>query len=322
MMLQPYSTFDTIRDSLKLAWKYKILWLAAVLTIGGFNFNNSSNSTPKEEVQTTDTSFLSKVPWVQDVNWIPYIVIGSILLIGLIIWVVIVGLIVKSWAIGALTWGTFEGWRGKSLELASMGKKGIEFMWPNFWLSVRVGLLSLLIIFVPLIITILSAVVNPIIGVAVGVLSVVVVSVLIIRLSLGSVFALRHIVLGKTIVKEALAEGIKTFKAQLGNTFKLVFGNCFVIMWLYIGILLVTILPVSLVVGAMTGLRDSPLLILVGIGVVPLGIAILLIIQALGAFVGTFSSFAFTKLFMHAHTLPLTEQINSISGNLQGDLTQ
>jgi hypothetical protein len=39
-----YSTFSNINDSFKLAWKHKILWILALLLVGGMNFNSFSNA--------------------------------------------------------------------------------------------------------------------------------------------------------------------------------------------------------------------------------------------------------------------------------------
>ena len=45
-----FSVTDTIRESLKLAWKHKILWVfALLLASGGGNFPNSSSSSNKSE---------------------------------------------------------------------------------------------------------------------------------------------------------------------------------------------------------------------------------------------------------------------------------
>ncbi|AHB40181.1 MAG: hypothetical protein ACD_24C00354G0003 [uncultured bacterium] len=58
-----YSTFSNIKESFKLAWKHKMLWILVLVMMGGFNFNSYSNFSNLAD-KTSDT----RTPQIKDVS--------------------------------------------------------------------------------------------------------------------------------------------------------------------------------------------------------------------------------------------------------------
>src|SRR5690606_35111508 len=64
-----FSISDTIRDSLKLAWQHKILWIFALLVAGStYNSNSNISDLFSEETQTStqEEQHLKDIPLFED----------------------------------------------------------------------------------------------------------------------------------------------------------------------------------------------------------------------------------------------------------------
>ncbi|KKS07263.1 MAG: hypothetical protein UV83_C0016G0004 [candidate division WWE3 bacterium GW2011_GWE2_43_18] len=60
-----YSTFSNIQESFKLAWKHKMLWILALVLMGGANFNSYSNlsNVANKSSDSIETPQLDKIPF-------------------------------------------------------------------------------------------------------------------------------------------------------------------------------------------------------------------------------------------------------------------
>jgi hypothetical protein len=122
-----YKTFDNVRVSLLLAWKYKILWVFGLLLSGsaGTNFLNNSNYTfdssdfSQLKQAPIDPNFLSGIE-----KYIPGFLILIIILILTSLLTLAIQFMVSLWANGSLIDGTNDALDGDKLSLKSLATTG------------------------------------------------------------------------------------------------------------------------------------------------------------------------------------------------------
>lgn len=256
---------EIIEKSFKYPWKNKGLWfygvLIAIFAGGGSNLNNSID-------QDTFNSFQN----VDFTKYIPYIILGVILAIGL----GVLGAILSSWGLAAISKAVPQIDAGKSLNRKEMGKTGKKVVWNliklNYLLPLAIVLAFIALTFV--VVLFLSQLPQQTaIMVGLALLIFVLFAMLPIIIYFGVLWnlATRSIVLEDSRVFEGFKQAKQVIKGNFWYT--LLFA---VIMGLISGsVAIFFVLPFIAVVMVAVGGFASKIYVLVGIGVI-IGILYLL----------------------------------------------
>jgi|GEM_PF-4854223 len=278
-----FSVTDTIRESLKLAWKHKIFWVFALLIASGSgNFNgggsgNDSSSSSTNYKNEFNSDVNEKNSYIQELNnftaelksdnsvlvdlkngllqkSIPYIIIAVVSIFLLIILGVGLSLFLKSWATGALIGGVDDVLNNKKytlFSLANWGRKSVRQLFKyNVYLATLSFLIVLLGVVIPVIMLAIDITLVKLIGGILLFVSIIGIIIFFYLVTFGAQYTTRFIVLNGENYNSAFKKGINTFKKNMGVTLKLAFANCLVglVFLLIVGIVLVGVFG-AIVVG-------------------------------------------------------------------------
>ncbi len=314
-----YSTVDNIKKSLEQAWKYKILWVFALLLAGGSSFSYQANVSSKNVTSVTPDlqekfgnanpleffqAFLGPKYSNIDINYfIPHIVI---LIISFLIFVsvaVFMLMILRSWATGSVIRGTLDAGQ-KDLTLKELSYEGRRNL-------LKIIKLDMLLLFIYLGLLIFSVVIPLVLLVTISVsdqnfafwliplTTFLIILFILVAIALGysRLFAVRYIVEDNVTIKEALKIGFKAFKSNIGNSIKLTLANCFI--QAFLSLIVVSILGTVAFFSFVGGNTSTiPVIVTVGLAI-PLGVAAVLGFSALRGFMGVYDAFTWTNLYRH-----------------------
>lgn len=238
-------------------------------------------------------------------NFLPHILIVSFSFLALVIVGIVVGLIVRSWAIGSLVQGSNDVLTQEKLNLKDLGQAGIKSISKIISLKIFLFFITfflLLLMLLPLLIWIISD--NALIMLTyVPLVFLFVITLFFVNY--GAVYGYRYLILKNDYYLDAFKKGLHTFRSNLGKTFKLIFANCLVQMgfMMVIGVVVITIVGViALVIGGMAAFSDvrevKPALIL---SAFILGLPIFMVfifgMAAFNGYMATFKEITWTTLF-------------------------
>jgi hypothetical protein len=318
-----YSTFDNIRRSLEIAWKYKILWVFALLVAGSsLNYSSSSNSGSKEDEQkiqeiiekyVPDSNSVSSnitgdgigervlgaatstTPFLQE--YLSNILIIGTTLLAVMLFAMAIGLIVRSWAFGSFIYGTSEAVKNRELQLRNLSDVGRVRLREVIKFAVILLLVTLaaitILVAVPLSI-ILSR--EYVAGIILLIIATILLFLFIIVVTYINTYGIRYLVLQNSTAKESIKKGYSAFTKNVGNSLKLSFGNCLV-QSIIGGIILVGLITL---VGIFVGIaiaNEGFVRYAVGALIVPAAFAGLLLFSALTGYMTTYKETTWTILF-------------------------
>jgi len=344
-----YSVKQNVKESFKLAWKYKILWVFALLiSMGGYGgsgggssdstkqefpipfesspdskmeFNVSTPQKPQpksirmEETPKTNP-FGSMVKGASDraaditgskiptsglsaLTNIPMALVIFISMFTFIIYVMVLVIMLRYWARGALITGTKAAQNNpEKLDLFSISNDSLNSMGRLFKLDVLIGLNAigaLLLLVIPVVIYVLLN--NLVLAMILGGILLLLVIYILIKLILASYYADRHVVLNRMQVRESFKQGMKNKKKNKKHTFALASVNALILLF-FGAVFLGFTGAIVLFMGNNMGSSDMTFGLLMMLAM-PLLIAVITAIQIINGFLGTYRQFTWTRLFLH-----------------------
>lgn len=333
-----YATFDNVRNALHLAWRYKILWVFALLvaagSFSGFGGGNSGgfdskakesspsqtktplNTFPKTIGDTQISAVLgtavsdltAKSPRLDNLfiaEYIPHIIVVILALLVSITTAVVVAFSVKSWATGSFIYGTDIAFKNGEISLKDLSERGVASVWRLIKFQVLVFLLFLGLIFVLFSLPFITYAVTrswssggTIIALTLSILAFVLTAI---SLSYSTLYSIRHLVLNGSTASDSVMLGLKTFYANIGNSIKLSLANCLVQSFIGLAGIMVLLLVAGITAGIFSGNQSEAIQLTFGLLTailgVPLIIAIILAVVALGGYMTTYQNITWTTLF-------------------------
>ena len=323
-----FSVTDTIRESLRLAWQHKILWVFALLLVSGSNgnFNSGGSNSPSSSNESTQNKE-QKTPYVQEIEdfankyssltdeflskSIGYIIFIAISFLILIILGIGLTLFLRSWATGALIGGVDDVLNDKPytlFSLATWGRRSVKQLFKyNVYLAVLTFFVVIVGIIVPIVMFAFDNIALNIIGGITLFAGVIGIIIFLFLTGFGGTFATRFIIIDGENYKTAFKNGIETFKKNMWVTLKLALANCLVgcVFMLIVGAILIGVVGgvvIGLVPAIIATVTNSPVLMIVfgilGIVIgIPLLIGLLVVMSGVSGFTTTYTMFTSHKLY-------------------------
>ena len=236
----------------------------------------------------------------------PHLLIIGLSFFTLILFALILGMIIRSWALGAMIQGTNNALTSETLNLRELGQAGIK----NFVEIIKFNLfysflfLGLLLFFggIPALLLLLG---RTEVAALLAILFILALLIILVPVALSHGYGIRHLVLENRKFFEAFKLGLKTFKNNIGKTIKLIFANCLVqmILMIVIGIVVVTLIGIpALIFGGIAAFSDfsdfNPLLIVAAFIVgMPLFFIFIFGMSAVKGYMATYKEITWTTLF-------------------------
>jgi hypothetical protein len=323
-----YSTWDNVNKSLRLAWRFKILWIFALLLAAGSGFNGSGGSggssdtskvTPVNQINeersvdlnTLQNSVLgaatSADPFAHFnfAQYLPQTILVILDILLLCVFSLVMCVVISNWAEGAFLTGVHDAIENKDLSLRRLADVGRSRVVPLILLKLRFLLLSFLIGMGVAVIIILAVVFtksNPLVVLLVLPLFLVFIGV-VLYFTFGLIFAVRYVVIENKDFRESIELGLLAFKKNIGNSIKLVLANCLVQMGFIVAAVVIAALLIGiaalLISVTMHNLSGAALVIYIILGdYIPVAvIALVLGFTVLGGYMNTYKGFTWSILF-------------------------
>lgn len=118
------SGWEIVKSSIRLAWKYKILWIFSLLVSAGAPQINYRLS----EFSNLNARSVDMAAEFREINFIIYILIFLLVFSVFLVFSLLTWIIRSAWSDGSLIYGSISALKSHPMNLREMSKTGIRFM--------------------------------------------------------------------------------------------------------------------------------------------------------------------------------------------------
>ncbi|EKD99929.1 MAG: hypothetical protein ACD_22C00133G0002 [uncultured bacterium] len=312
-----YSTVDNVKKSLKLAWKFKMLWIFALVLAGlsgSFNSNNfdfdNFNKSKESSLNSSfiyseefQSSLLAEFPELNIRNYyVDVFGLVAVFILASLVSFVFIGF-ERGWAVGSTLQSTKDVIENSEINLRKSSETGMATAWELFKLNLlTIGLfLGAVIVLALIFMMVIATKIIPL-AILFGIVFGVAFVIILIFFALSLSFTYRFIVFDKMKAWNAFVLGLSTTKSNLGRAIELILLNFAIGVGLIIGLSILGLIVIAIlgliVLAASLPFKDNTAgMVVIGLTLPFFIVGGLFVISVFTGYTTSYSELTWTNLY-------------------------